>query len=133
NARRDGGVKGRICAGGTKLIFRAAAEVELDRVEAPRGERVDVLLVVAPAALPGASAAVAAGVRVDARQEAGGVQRARQPRPAEPRSAAWPRACPPGPPRRAHAGAGRPTASATASAASVGGRRRLGAKRMSVA
>ena len=64
---------------GFEAQCRAAAEVDLDRVDAPRGERVDVLLVVAVAALPGAAAAVAPGVGVEAEAQAGGVERAREP------------------------------------------------------
>ena len=59
--------------------FRPATEVDLDRIESPGGEAVDVLLVVAEAALAGAAASVGAGVCVETHQETGSVQRPRQP------------------------------------------------------
>ena len=78
----DRRVKFRVRGGRVQAIFDAAAEVDLDRVKAPRGERVDVLLVVAIAALPRAAAAVRPGIGVQTDAKPRRVQRARQPRQA---------------------------------------------------
>ena len=59
---------------GLQVQAHAAAEVDLDCVEAPGRERVDVLLVVAIAALVSPAAAFSARVGVQADTKAGGVE-----------------------------------------------------------
>ena len=72
-------VEGLVGARRFQALAHAAAEIDLDRVKAPRRERVDVLLVVPVAALRGSAAAFGARVGVEADLQAGGVQCARQP------------------------------------------------------
>src|SRR6202022_577640 len=56
--------------GRVELLLRAATEVDLERVEAPGGELVGVLLVVPIASLRRSAEPVGAGMGVDAREQA---------------------------------------------------------------
>jgi hypothetical protein len=75
-------MEGGVGCGGVQVVFSAAAEVDLDRVEAPRRERVDVLLVVAVAALARSPAPMQSRIGVEADQQTGRMQRPDEPREA---------------------------------------------------